>query len=517
MQFVLSLVIIGAAVFAIIRKVDVRLALLFAALALATLAGISSALGNDPNTAGFLATVAGNHAAVVRTLLKTLSNEQFVVPICCAMGFAHVLLLTGCDQHLVHLLIRPLRRVRIFLIPGAVLVGFLVNIPVISQTSTAVAVGTLLVPLMLAARVSPLTTGAALLLGASLGGELLNPGAPELRTVSTALEVTTADCVSRVIPLLMVQLGVATVVFWVLSVRAEAHKPEAQARDDSRDPSLALRASVQAVPQTNESSVGPNPEQAEFRVNLLKAAVPLLPVVLLFLTILPLNSTNKLLPVPEHWLVQTRTTKELPKSLAKESDDVRERVLDMQNAEERRPFNSRLIGAAMLIGVVAAAFTNRRTAGATAKAFFEGAGYAFAQIISLIAIATCFGEAVKLVKLDEVLGNLIATMPGLLLPSAGALPLAFAWISGSGMAATQSLFGFFVEPSAAQSIAPTHVGAIVSIGAAAGRTMSPVAAVTLMTASLTKTNPFDLAKRVAIPLLAGMVAVVIVGMFIGQR
>ena len=43
-----------------------------------------------------------------------------------------------CDQHLVHLLVEPLRRVRIFLIPGAVLVGFLVNIPVISQTSTAV-------------------------------------------------------------------------------------------------------------------------------------------------------------------------------------------------------------------------------------------------------------------------------------------------------------------------------------------------------------------------------------------
>jgi DcuC family C4-dicarboxylate transporter len=97
MQFVLSLVIIGAAVFAIVRKVDVRLALLFAALALATVAGITSALGGAGSTAGILATVAGNHAAVVRTLLKTLSNEQFVVPICCAMGFAHVLLLTGCD------------------------------------------------------------------------------------------------------------------------------------------------------------------------------------------------------------------------------------------------------------------------------------------------------------------------------------------------------------------------------------------------------------------------------------
>lgn len=68
--FVLSLVIIAAAVFAIIRKVDVRLALLFAALALATLAGIASAPGDAGSAIGILATVAGNLAAVVRTLLK---------------------------------------------------------------------------------------------------------------------------------------------------------------------------------------------------------------------------------------------------------------------------------------------------------------------------------------------------------------------------------------------------------------------------------------------------------------
>jgi len=256
------------------------------------------------------------------------------------------------------------------------------------------------------------------------------------------------------------------------------------------------------------------PEQSEFRVNLLKAAVPLLPVILLFLTILPLGSKNKLLPVPHGWLVKELKAADLPELKGEKSDEVRDRVVNVVNDAEDRSFNSRLIGAAMLLGVVAAAFTNRRTAGATAKAFFEGAGYAFTQISSLIAIATCFGEAVKLVKLDDVLGNLIEAMPVLLLPSAGALPLAFAWISGSGMAATQSLLRFFIEPSTAQGIDPVHVGAIVSIGAAAGRTMSPVAAVTLMSASLTKTSPFDLAKRVAIPLLAGMAAVVLAGLIL---
>ena len=68
-------------------------------------------------------------------------------------------------------------------------------------------------------------------------------------------------------------------------------------------------------------------------------------------------------------------------------------------------------------------------------------------------------------------------------------------------------------PAHALGIDPVDVGALVSLGAAAGRTMSSVAAVTLMCATLTGTNPFTLAKRVAIPLLIGMAVVVTLRMF----
>ena len=167
LQLTFGVIIIAAAVYAILKRVDVRLALLLSAMALGA--------------------VGGDVPAVARQFFLTLTNEQFVVPICCAMGFAYVMRLSECDQHLVQLLVKPLRRIRVLLIPGAVLVGFLVNIPVVSQTSTVVAIGSVLVPLLRAARISPLTTGAALLLGCSIGGELLNPGAPEFRTISQAL------------------------------------------------------------------------------------------------------------------------------------------------------------------------------------------------------------------------------------------------------------------------------------------------------------------------------------------
>ncbi|MGH7120534.1 MAG: hypothetical protein ACREFP_16360, partial [Acetobacteraceae bacterium] len=199
-----GLLAIAAVIWAIARRVDVRLTLLLAALAL----GCS----------------AGRPDVIVQKFLTTLVNEQFVIPLACSLGFAYVLRQTGCDRHLVHVLVRPMRRVRPLLIPGAVLVGVLVNVPVISQMSTAVLVGTVLVPLLRTARISPVTIGAALLLGSSMGGDLLNPGAPEARTVSEAAQVPfSADrWIVHALPLLTVELLVATVVFWLLSLRGEA-------------------------------------------------------------------------------------------------------------------------------------------------------------------------------------------------------------------------------------------------------------------------------------------------------
>lgn len=452
---------IAAAVYAVVRQVEVRLALGVAALALGLLAG-------DP-------------LSIVRTFLATLAREQFVVPICCAMGFAYVLKHTGCDTHLVHLLTQPLRRARPLLIPGTVLVGFFVNIPVISQTSTAVAIGSVLVPLMQAARISPTTIGAALLLGSSLGGELLNPGAPELNTIADALKTDPALCVEHVFPLLIVQLVVATGLFWVLSLRAEA-RYGSTASEGNQPPHDSPSPAKSSNNHGGDAPGSPEP----FRVNLAKAAIPLLPLVLLFLTGPPLQ----LVEVPKEWLVSTN------------------------NPGDQGNFPPRLIGAAMLIGVVAAALAARSATGGIAKAFFQGAGYAFANIISLIVIANCFGEGVRLIGLAAYIGKAIDALPSLLLPMAGSLPLGFAFVCGSGMAATQSLYGFFVKPAQAVGMDPLHVGAVVSIGAAAGRTMSPVAAVTLMSANLTESSPLAVARRVAVPLLAGIVAVEVVALWL---
>jgi DcuC family C4-dicarboxylate transporter len=456
-----AVVVIVVTVAAVARGVDVRLALFLGALALAGLVG-------DP-------------PLVVRTFLETFSAEKFVVPICSAMGFAYVLRHTGCDQHLVRLLTAPLRHVRFLLVPGVVLVGFVVNVPVISQTSTAVCLGPVVVPLMRAAGFRPAVIGACLALGASVGGELLNPGAPELLTVRAKTGIETKELAWKyVLPLLVPYVAAAALAFWVQAEWEERKRP-------TQSPPVA----------TGGLSPADSPGDRSQGVNYLKALVPLVPLALLFLTGPPLN----LVDVPQRWLV-ARPSVEAVAAVTGTA------AAAHAEAKPDEKAGSRLIGAAMLVGVFAAAAAAPGRAKDCAKQFFEGAGYGFAVIVSLIVTANCFGKAIERVGLADALGDLIAGAPGLLVPLAAAVPWAFAAVSGSGMASTQSLYGFFHGPAVELGQDPAAVGAVVSVGSAAGRTMSPVAAVVLMSATLTGVKPFDVVKRVAGPLMFGLVVTV---------
>lgn len=446
-MILVSLLIIALAVVAVLYRAEVRLTLLLAGLTLGALAG--------------------RPLEIVRKFLETFTSEQFLLPIGCCMGFAYVLKHTECDKHLIHLLMRPLRRFRLLMIPGMVLVGAVVNVPLISQGSTAVAVGSVLVPVMKAAGFSMTTTAAALAMGASVGGELLNPGAPEFQTIRTVRgradppqDVQPTDLVRRVLPLLLLHLAVSLPLFWWRSSVAER-----------RD---ALPAESEVLDDT-------------FRLNVFKALVPLVPLVLLFLTALP--PPLQLIVVPKTWLIAPGTSETV--------------------------FGSRLVGVAMLVGTVVAALSSPAKAGATARVFFEGAGYALTMITSVIVAATCFGKGVELAGVDLLLKDTLTAMPQLLLPLAALMPAAFAWVCGSGMASTQSLYGLFDGPAAEQGADPLHVGALVSLAAATGRTLSPVAAVVLLSSTMTGASPLAIVNRLWLPLLAGLTAAVIGAMVLG--
>lgn len=437
--------VVLVAIIAILRGIDVRLSLLLAALTISLFQG--------------------DITPILREFLSTFSNEKFVVPICSAMGFAYVLRHTECDQHLVKALTSPLRRARLFLIPGVVVVGFLINIPVISQTSTAVCLGAVVVPLMRAAGLSSVVIGSTILLGASIGGELFNPGAPELNTVGQRLGVSPSKLVSKVAPFLFPHAIIATLIFWIWSVRQER--------------------------RSKDVTVEANQPAADFRVNFLRALVPIVPLVVLFLIGPPFN----VFKVPERWVVN--------KPIEALSQLTGAPAIVLWDKKDTA-YETRLIGAAMLLGVAIAALSHRQKIRGIPKAFFDGAGYAFTEVISLIVIANCFGKAIESVGLARGIGYLVEQAPNVLTPLAGLIPCGFAAVSGSGIAATQSVYAFFVPPAVAVGLDPAELGAVVSVSAAAGRTLSPVAAVALMAGKLTGTNSFQLAARVAPPLLIGL-------------
>jgi len=432
----IACLVLLAAAYLTIRGWDVRLVLISAGLILGLLVG-------QPQP-------------IVREFFNTFSSEKYVIPICSAMGFAYVLKHTGCDQHLVLLLMRPIRRVRFLLVPGVVTVGFLVNIPVLSQTSVAVCLGAVVVPLMRGAGFHPLTIGSALLLGASVGGELFNPGAPELNSVKEKTGTDPMLLARMHLPWVVVPMFVvSTVVFWIQTIWLERR---------------ATSVKVEPVVVTTEP------------LNIFKALVPVVPLVLLFLSGPPLNVLN----IPPEWL-----------------------ALDGEVPKASKLTGGRMVGLAMLVGLIAAALASPSKAGGCLKAFFEGAGYAFTQVISLIVAAVCFGRGLEVVGLAGQLGLLMNSFPQALIPLAIFVPWLFAMLSGSGMASTASLFGTFHQPAVDSGLNPDDVGALVSVGSAAGRTMSPVAAVSLMCSKLTDTTPWQLVARVAGPLVAGLVAVLV--------
>ena len=181
------------------RGVDVRIVLFLGALPL------------------FLAV--GQPARFVVKLAAEMSNAATIVPICSAMGFAFVLKLTECDQHLVQLLVRPLRRMRLLLIPGGIAAGYLINTTIVSQAATAAVLGPVLIPLLRAGGLGAAAAGATLLLGSSMGGELFNPGAVEIAKLASLTKLSAVDVIDGSRGLNFLSCAVILLSFWLISGR----------------------------------------------------------------------------------------------------------------------------------------------------------------------------------------------------------------------------------------------------------------------------------------------------------
>jgi C4-dicarboxylate transporter len=524
----LALVIVAGAVYLIVRRVEVRLVLLGAGL--------------------LMAVIAGKPLAITDTFTRAMVAEM-VAPICAAMGFAAVLAATGCDRHLVHALMAPVRRVPWLLLPGGILVAYLVNMAVPSQTSTAAALGPILVPLMLAGGITAEVAGAALILGASFGGDLLHPAAQDVLALAGVTGLPPGALSARVVPASIAGAVVAALVFTLPNRRAlgDRESVEASERESVRerksvwgvgsvggggrgdgewesgrageresgrgeldyihdhDYDHEKEAGEWAGGRGETESYAPNAPDAltlpyshapdaptlprcddtdapdaptlsrsdapHGPVNPVKAAIPLVPVVMLLLAYGGWR--------PLAWLVPPGDA-ELAHALP--------------------------VVRAMLIGTLLAALVSWREIQGVTRRLFEGMGEAYGSIISLTITARCFGAGLGAIGFSDALLRLIGGSTHLARLLAAAFPWALATLSGSGSGPILAFGETFLAPIAARPGSTdfaAQLGALACLAGAFGRTMSPVAAVVIYTSGLVALSPLLLVRRLLPALVAG--------------
>ena len=164
---------------AIVKKVEVRLALLTGGLVMAVIAWNPQAWSD-----------AFARNMVVAGLLQTIPP---------VMGFAAVMEITGCNQHLVKLLTDPLIKVRPLLIPGAMLVTYFINMALASAAGCTAAVGVVLIPAMMAAGMHPAMAAASVFAGT--WGSVWSPGNAHNAMVAKIANVPVMDVITAHTPL----------------------------------------------------------------------------------------------------------------------------------------------------------------------------------------------------------------------------------------------------------------------------------------------------------------------------
>ncbi|MCU0329797.1 MAG: C4-dicarboxylate transporter DcuC, partial [Candidatus Kapabacteria bacterium] len=347
------------------------------------------------------------------------------------------------------LLVRPLWAVRWALIPGGCAVGFLANMAMTSQTACAAAVGPILVPLMIAARFHPLIAGATLVIGCSVGGNLFNPGEPDIVAISGVTGWNAASIINRTVLPNILSFVVATGVLTVMGMRFQPSEVAPQDVDD---------VDLDTEP-----------------VSLVKALLPPLPVVLLLILQPGLNVVQALFDrYPDGLHVSTI-----------------------------------MLICSLVVLVVTWKGALSTHVGTITTEFFSGMGYAFTHVISLIIAAGCFIDGLTAVGAIKAAAGVLTQAQAVADAVSPALTAGLAWVSGSGTAPSISFTQAMVPAMAAtDAVRAVDMGILGAIGASLGRTMSPVAAIVLYSATLIGVGPSELTKVIRWPVLAALVAVI---------
>ena len=229
-----GIVIVVATFIAIIKQFETRLVLLLSGL--------------------LMCFIGGQLGAGTTAFVKELTNPGLVPTICTVLGFSYVMEYTKCTEHMVYFISAGLKKMTKIIIPGAVIITFLINIALPTAAGCAAAVGALLIPALIRSGVHPAMAGSAIFLGtwgSSLSpGLMFNPQVAQLAGVMTVIASFSMQAIIGIV--------VAAILLNIVAIVKKEHTGYVMKNDTVE-------------------------EGKEFKVNYFYAIIPIIPLVLLVL------------------------------------------------------------------------------------------------------------------------------------------------------------------------------------------------------------------------------------------
>jgi len=387
--------------------------------------------------------IGGLPGDVMKAFTKAMVNNSLVPTICTVMGFSYVMKLTQCDQHLVQSISGILKRGRALLVPLSFLLTWWISLAIPSASGCSAAVGSILIPTLIAAGVHPAMAAATVLAGT--WGSAISPGNAHNPFVA---DLAGTDMMTVILNETPASIAASIACIAVMTAYAFFFHEGASA-----ERSKAYQQKIAAEEHLQLSS---------FKVNPLRAFVPIVPLFLLIL------GSKQVAVLPEI---------SVPLS--------------------------------MLIGVALGLIVTWSDAQEVCRNFFKGMGSAYSDVIGLIVCASVFTTGMTAIGLTGALTDLMKGSESIAAAAGTFGPFFIAVISGSGDAAAFAFNGA-VTPYAEQfGMSIMDLGSLAQIAGAMGRSMSPVAGAAIICAGLAKVNPIEVSKRNALPCLAAAIVLMI--------
>ena len=395
-----------------------------------------------------------NPLGALESFTKSMTSAGLIKAICASMGFAYVMKVTKCDQHLVLLLTKPMKNIGFLLIPATFVLTYFINIAIPSAAGCSAAVGATLIPVMMAAGVKPEMAGAAVFAGTF--GSVLSPG--------SAHNVFVADMVKAHNPSYTVQDVIAVqfssaitaliVVLIIISITAIVCKDYTKGVNY-----LAQRENFAGADGASSaaSAAGSNLDAQPQKLNVLYALMPLVPLVILII-----GGTSKL------------------------------------NTISFLKWTKMGVAEAMLLGAIVTIVITLSNPQKITKEFFKGMGSAYADIMGIIIAAGVFVAGLSACGAIDFVIEWLKGEQGYVKFGGTFVPFFMGVVTGSGDAAAMA-FNTAVTVHADQlGFAQDKLGMAVAISGALGRSASPIAGGCIVCAGLAMVSPIQIAKRTAL-------------------